>query len=82
MLVSSANRRKLAVVQFCISFTKTRKNNGPKTEPWGTPHVSFLMSDLVLSILVYCDRSLRYDFIKFNAGPLIPYAWSLASNML
>ena len=40
MFKSSANRINFAIeLTLTISLIKSIKSNGPKTEPWGTPHV-------------------------------------------
>ena len=50
MLVSSANKigTDLPVKNFGKSFMCKRKNNGPKTEPWGTPCSVLAQDDVIV----------------------------------
>ena len=41
-------------VAFGMSFIKRKNNNGPKTEPCGTPHLIVWLSNDVLFKLIYC----------------------------
>ena len=45
--------------QLGKSLMKSRKNRGPRTEPWGTPQVMDLVFELQLSMFTYCLRPLR-----------------------
>ena len=47
-------------------------NIGPKTEPWGTPHIKGQKSDSDLPSLILCDRLLKYDENHLRAMPLTP----------
>ena len=47
MLISSANKIYCNVSEArVISFIYTRNNNGPRMDPWGTPHPIVFKSDL------------------------------------
>ena len=46
MFVSSANRKKINLSEiFGRSFIYRRNKRGPRTDPWGTPHVMFRISE-------------------------------------
>ena len=55
--VSSAKILKLPRwQQLGRSFIKRIKKSGPRTDPWGTPQLIGLVTDLCLSIDVNCSR--------------------------
>ena len=47
-------------------------NSGPKTEPWGTPSITFSEVEFVLFILVYWFLVTKNDLNQPLAFPLIP----------
>ena len=62
---------------------------GPSTEPWGTPNVSFFVSDRTPFMLTHWVLSDKYDLNQAWTSPLIPYMswrqdskiwWSMVSN--
>ena len=60
IVVSSANRRGLQFDrQFGRSFIYNKNNKGPKTLPWGTPHVMGKAEDLELLCTGYISLLLR-----------------------
>ena len=48
------------------------KSNGPRPEPWGTPHVRALGVDVVPCIHTVWDLPVRYDLNQASALPRIP----------
>ena len=58
-VVSSANNSVRKFVAFGKSFINSKKRSGPKTEPWGTPQVIFLLADSMPFIETNCSLSLR-----------------------
>ena len=67
-----------------------RKSSGPKIDPWGTPLLIILLSDIVLLTTQHCVLFWRYDFNIPMALSQIPYRlsfrnrieWSTESNAL
>ena len=60
ILVSSANNMKFASLEASIiSLIKRINSNGPNMDPWGTPHLTRVISDTMLSTDTYCFRLLR-----------------------
>ena len=58
--VSSANNLKFSgPTAFWISLIYIVKNNGPRTEPCGTPHSVFPNDDLASFITIYCCLLVR-----------------------
>ena len=47
--------------QFGKSVIYKRKNNGPSTDPWGTPHLIWEASDKQPLAKHLCDRSCKYE---------------------
>ena len=47
-------------------------NSDPKTEPWGTPYITFSEGEFVLFILVYWFLLTKNDLNQSLALPLIP----------
>ena len=45
--------------QLGKSLINNKKNNGPSTEPWGTPQSMLHVFDLLVSITVYCFLSFK-----------------------
>ena len=53
--VSSANiLNNPSLQEFAKSFMYIMNNNGPNTDPWGTPHVTGFISEFALFTLTYC----------------------------
>ena len=53
--VSSANiLNKPSLQEFAISFIYIMNNKGPSTEPCGTPHLTYFVSEFTLFTLTYC----------------------------
>ena len=53
---------------LCIAEKKT----GPRTEPCGTPDVTYALSDRVPLTETLCFRCERNDCIQFLVFPVIP----------
>ena len=72
-VVSSAyNLAALQPILLWRSLIYSKKNNGPKTDPCGTPHDTVLRSDLIPFITVYWRRLVKYDLKKLFAILRIP----------
>ena len=57
ILVSSANKTdRLVVVIVVKSLMYSKKNNGPRIDPCGTPYFIFSLPDLTLLYVKYCKR--------------------------
>ena len=54
-------------------FVSRVKSNGPKTEPWGTPHRVGSISEKQFSILMTCRLSVRYEEKQRNTLPDMQY---------
>ena len=48
------------------------EEDGPKTEPWGTPKCRVTGSDLTEPTLTIWDLPVRYDLINVRAHPEMP----------
>ena len=59
MFASSANSRIWEWVPVGRSLIYNRKRIGPKTEPWGTPGVTWIWSEVVPSSMTRCVREDR-----------------------
>ena len=71
--VSSAKSLTYSVpTAWCISFMYNVKNNGPSTEPCGTPHSIFPVDDTESFTTVYWSLLVRYNLKKLFAWPLMP----------
>ena len=57
---------------ICKSIIKIMNNSGPKTEPWGTPYITFSEVEFVSFILVYWFLLTKNDLNQSLALPLIP----------
>ena len=55
-LVSSAKSRIFAWISFTISLIKTKNNNGPNIEPWGTPAFMNVHKDSTPGSTTLCLR--------------------------
>ena len=51
----------LFLIETCKSFIKITNNSGPKTEPWGTPYMTFSEVEFASFILVYCFLLTKND---------------------
>ena len=49
-----------------------RKSSGPRTEPLGTPCLTFNFSESMPFMETYWDRLDRYDLNHWLEGPRIP----------
>ena len=76
------------VRQFGKSLIYKRKNNGPSTDPCGTPHLIWEASDKQLLAKHLCDRSCKYVVNQISVFVSNPYhssffnkmEWSTVSN--
>ena len=48
------------------------KNNGPRTEPWGTPNWTTVVEDVNPLYLMYCLLPTRYERIQLSTVPPNP----------
>ena len=73
----------------CIGMVYIVNNTGPNTDPWGTPHVSGMVSDMASSILTLCVRASRYISSQESALACTPnsafsrdssWHWSIVSK--
>ena len=55
--LSSANNLVKLNNEEEISFTKIKNSRGPKTEPWGTPALTFLNDDMYDFMTTLCFLS-------------------------
>ena len=87
--VSSANSlTALHPTALYISLMYNKKNNGPRTDPWGTPHFTKPISDYTPLSTVNWRLLIRYDLENIFAWPRIPQqsnfrniiSWSTVSN--
>ncbi len=75
--VSSAKSLTLHFKSAVRSFIYTRKNKGPKIEPWGTPaEISPQLEHFPFST-VRCFRSLRKLWIRERSFPETPHRFNL-----
>jgi hypothetical protein len=82
--VSSANSRGLVLLRHSgKSLMYNRNSNGPKIEPWGTPHLINCSDETDLFIWHFWRWFERYDFSKLTANcPFTPYHSYFLSRML
>ena len=79
--MSSANSLISAdLVYLGMSFMKTRKRSGPRTDPWGTPLVTETASEDSPSTTTLWVRPVRKDWIHFRALGSIRVRSSLYSR--
>ena len=72
-LASSANGWKEASESdLCISLIYTKKSNGHRTLPCGTPNVVVACLDVLPPIFTHWVLSERQDFISFRDNPHTP----------
>jgi hypothetical protein len=64
-----------------MSFKNIINNNGPKTDPCGTPTFENSVFDSVLSILTHVVLSLRKFLMVFRAESLNLYFFNLAQKI-
>ena len=80
--VSSANRLKYSdPTAWCISFMYNTKNDGPSTQPCGTPHFIFPVDDTESFATLYWSLLVRYDLKISFVWPLMPSCSSLCNNI-
>ena len=65
-----------------MSLTYSKKSICPRTEPCGTPDVTYVMSDRGPSTETRCLRFDRKDVIQLCVLPVIPYEVSLYRRRL
>jgi hypothetical protein len=59
--------------QYSKSLIYKRNNNGPKTEPWGTPQETYTSSELIIPLIeTYYFLFDKYDLNHSLAMPRIP----------
>ena len=51
-------------------------DNGPITDPWGTPSWGLCGLETVLLTETYWDQLWKYEENQFNTVPVIPYLWA------
>ena len=71
-MVSSAKRRTLELMLLPISFMYARKSVGPRTDPCGTPEVTWPTEDISPSTTTCWVRSVRKFSIHLRVLPLMP----------
>ena len=76
-LVSSANNFTLLWTISGRSFTYRRKRTGPSTLPCGTPLVTGIQADSLVSSITRWSLSVRKSWIHARTLPWIPYDFSL-----
>ena len=73
IFVSSANNTDSSLSDtLAISFMYILNKMGPKTDPYGTPHMPLFTNELELNNDTYWDRSEIYDLRK-SPDTLKPY---------
>ena len=85
---SSAYKSKSQSTAFAMSFTYKRKINGPRIEPWGTPHERFPGKDNSFSIFTKNVLFSKYDLYQEMVDSPNPkhailfknISWSIVSN--
>ena len=71
--VSSAKMNDLPYLRhFCRSSMYSRKNRGPRTDPWGTPQFMGMGLEATFSTETYCFLSKRYELTHL----LVIYLWN------
>ena len=61
-----------------LTYTRTRNNNGPNMDPWGTPDVTFTQSENSPSTATLCDL---LDRKPCRTGPLTPMCSSVIRSL-
>ena len=69
-----------SAITLATGATQSANNNGPSTDPCGTPYSLTVHFDCWLPTRINCDRLLRYDFSQSNAQPEMPKVCSARSN--
>ena len=54
---------------------------GPSTDPWGTPHTSWMWEDFCMPRRTYCERLWRYEWNYANTGQF-PWTFPLPFGVL
>ena len=65
-----------------MSLMYSKKSIGPRTEPYGTPDVAYVVSDKTPLTETRCLRFDRKDVIQVCVLPVIPYEVSLDRRRL
>ena len=82
ILLSSANCHTLDIIpSSIISLMNIKNNNGPRTESWGTPLITFAHLDNLPLIFNLCLLPPSQFFIHLVKCPSIPCASSFLSNL-
>src|ERR1043165_8130799 len=82
IFVSSANFDIFDFIPPPMSFIKTTKSNGPRTDPCGTPLSTLDHFEYFPLIPTFCLLSLNHCFSQFNKFPPIPLASNFFPNLL
>ena len=69
---SACNLTALCPTDLYKSFIFSKKNNGPNTEPCGTPHDTVRKSEFTPFMTVYWRLLFKYDLKKSLTSPRIP----------
>ena len=80
--VSSANSLGQSDMLLVMSLIYTENNNGPRTEPCGTPQLIFLQVDCLLSKDTYWHLLDKKDENNLCATPRIPYCSNLFNRCI
>ena len=82
IMLSSANRRILDLMFSLMSLMYSKKSIGPRTEPCGTPDVTYVVSDRAPLTETRCLLFDRTDVIQLCVLAVIPYEVSLDRRRL
>ena len=72
MRQSSANSLTLEVTTLGKSLIYIKNSRGPKTAPWGTPEITFVVWDLEPSTTTVCSLVFKKAAVQSNKGPCMP----------
>ena len=79
---SSAKRRSFELIFLCKSLIYTRKNNGPRTVPCGTPDVTAASLDWHPSTTTLCVRWVSQLLIHNSRDLFIPLCFNLKMSLV
>ena len=88
LVILAYNLTALCRMDLYKSFIYNKKNNGPNTEPCGTPHDTVPKSEFTPFMTMHWRLLVKYDLKKSLTSPRIPYhsslynkiSWSTVSN--